>query len=128
MEDGFLQEESIMQFELNEKQKTEFVLGIHNELEPWDQDLTHSMALAEHLELSDEHMNVLRYLRRSYKRHGRIQHAHSLSQALATRYASKGGLKYLYTLFPKGPLAQGCRLAGIPAPRDSINSSFGTVT
>ena len=39
----------------------------------------------------------------------------------------KGGMKYLYKLLPKGPISQGCALAGIENPAGNIDRSFGSV-
>ena len=117
-----------MQHELTEQEKQSLVLGIHNdgdELDLWDDAVAKKLANEEHIELTNDHLEVLGYLRRTYRKHGRIQHARSLTQALDTQFASKGGIKYLYTLFPNGPVTQGCKLAGIPAPSDSTNNSFG---
>ena len=120
-----------MQNELTEKQKRTQVLGIHDDyddVQPWDPATINTRAKAENINLTDEHIAVLGFLRGTYKKHGQIKHARSLTQALDTRFASKGGVKYLYTLFPGGPISQGCKLAGIPAPSDSKNNSFGTLS
>jgi tRNA 2-thiouridine synthesizing protein E len=119
-----------MQDELTEEQKQSQVLGIHegNEIvEPWNQAVANTLAEAEDIQLTDEHMEVLTYLRKNYKKHGRVKHARSLSQALDTQFAAKGGSKYLYQLFPGGPVAQGCKIAGIPVPADSRDESFGSL-
>ena len=119
-----------MQKELTEQQKQNQVLGIRDDyadLEHWDISVVKKLAASENIELTDEHLEVLGYLRRTYKKHGQIRKAHSLTQALATQFASKGGTKYLYMLFPEGPVSQGCKLAGIPAPSDSRDNSFGTM-
>jgi tRNA 2-thiouridine synthesizing protein E len=36
-------------------------------------------------------------------------------------------MKYLYTLFPGGPIVQGCRLAGLKAPAGATDRGFGSV-
>jgi len=118
-----------MQNELTEQQKKTQVFGIHDNYEmtePWNPTVAYEIAKSENIELTDEHIEVLGYLRRTFKKHGQIKHVRSLSQAMNTQFASKGGSKYLYTLFPEGPVSQGSKIAGIPAPGDSRNQSFGT--
>jgi len=118
-----------MQNELTEKQKQSQVFGIHEDfdgIESWDPAMASELAKAENIQLTDEHLEVLGYLRRTYKKHGQIKNVRTLTQAMDTQFANKGGRKYLYTLFPEGPVSQGCKIAGIPAPTDSRNHSFGT--
>ena len=118
-----------MQSELTEKQKKSQVLGIHDNCdmtEPWDPSVANELAKSENIHLTDEHIEVLGYLRRIFKKHGQIKNTRSLTQALDTQFASKGGSKYLYSLFPKGPVSQGCKIAGVPTPHDSRDQSFGT--
>jgi sulfur relay (sulfurtransferase) DsrC/TusE family protein len=50
-----------------------------------------------------------------------------MTQLLDREYADMGGRRYLYGLFPHGPLAQGCRLAGLPLPVGTLSASFGSV-
>jgi len=50
-----------------------------------------------------------------------------LHDALEERFHARGGLKRLYQLFPGGPLAQGCRLAGLKAPFLATDHGFGSV-
>ena len=86
-------------------------------------------ALAGDLKLGDEHWQVLRDLQEYFARNGdgRIQ-ARELHDALEEKFHQKGGIKFLYELFPGGPLAEGCRLAGLQAPRGSRDPGFGSVT
>ena len=46
---------------------------------------------------------------------------------LEDEYRDQGGRKYLYSLFPRGPITQGCRLAGLPTPAGNTDPSFGIV-
>ena len=107
--------------------QTNNILGIHNGLEPWDQSVASVHAMKEGIQLTEAHFDVLMFLRQCHHKHGMIRHARSLTQALDIRFADKGGLKYLYQLFPNGPVTQGCKLAGIPVPGDASDRSFGTV-
>jgi tRNA 2-thiouridine synthesizing protein E len=50
-----------------------------------------------------------------------------LHDALDEKFHPQGGMKYLYKLFPGGPVAQGCRLAGIDVPAGAVDKSFGSV-
>lgn len=38
-----------------------------------------------------------------------------------------GGLKFLYKMLPGGPVAQGCRLAGLKVPAGAKDKSFGSL-
>jgi len=50
-----------------------------------------------------------------------------LKDALEEAFHREGGLRYLHRLFPGGPVAQGCRLAGLVAPPGAVDKSFGSV-
>jgi len=53
--------------------------------------------------------------------------ARELHDALEERFHSRGGMKFLYDLFPGGPVTQGCRLAGLEPPAGSHEEGFGSV-
>lgn len=101
--------------------------GPLHKLQYWSVITAYGLAAAEGLRLTEEHFEVIALLRASYREHGRLQSAHQLSQTLERAFASRGGLKYLYQLFPGGPVSQATAIAGLPAPRQSVDSSFGTV-
>ena len=50
-----------------------------------------------------------------------------LHDALDEKFHLSGGMKYVYSLFPGGPIAQGCKLAGLQPPAGSIDKGFGSV-
>jgi tRNA 2-thiouridine synthesizing protein E len=78
------------------------------------------------LKLTDEHWEVVRVLQGSYKDEPspRIR---LLRDALEARFADRGGMKYLFEIFPGGPIAQGCLLAGLKPPHGARDVSFGSV-
>ena len=118
------------QDDLTDKEKMEFVFNIHEDdalIEPWDRNVAESLAKKEGVDLTEEHWNVVSFLRKFYKSVGQIDYARDLSAMLDQKYKDKGGLKYLFTLFPHGPVTQGCKIAGVPVPKDSTDSSFGSV-
>ncbi len=95
----------------------------------WTRDAALERARAEGLELGDEHFDALRALQGYFARHGPGAgvNVRELHDALEEKYHEKGGIKYLYQLFPGGPVAQGCRLAGLEAPAGAADKGFGSV-
>ena len=94
----------------------------------WSHDAAAQMASGEGLKTSSDHWEMVRALQDYFARNaeGGIN-ARELHDALDEKFHAKGGIKYLYTLFPRGPLAQGCRIAGLEPPAGSEDSSFGSV-
>jgi tRNA 2-thiouridine synthesizing protein E len=92
----------------------------------WTEELARKQAKSEGIELTEDHWELLRALQGYITRQERV-HPRKLHDALEEKFHSKGGLKYLYGLFPKGPIAQGCRLAGLEVPTGAIDESLGSV-
>lgn len=119
--------------DLNDKEKLEQVFGIHESEElttfsGWTNQHAETLAQQLGLELTDRHWEVIDFLRVLYQNVGsQMPPVHELSQTLEERFADQGGLKYLFTLFPGGPLNQGFRIAGVPVPDDVVDTSFGSV-
>ncbi len=116
---------------LSDEQKAELFLGIRDkeiEFEDWTEEIASNIAQMESIELTEAHWSVIRFLREHYAQHGRSRHARTISDALEKKFQIQGGLKYLYSLFPDGPVNQGTRIAGVPVPMDSRNNSFGSVS
>jgi tRNA 2-thiouridine synthesizing protein E len=97
------------------------------ELAQWNRYLSMQLAASEGIELSSEHWDVIVFLREYYLEHGWPAHTDELTRILDAAFEPQGGARYLYRLFPRGPLAQGTRIAGLPAPADVTDASFGTV-
>lgn len=94
----------------------------------WSREEALKVAAGEGLDPGDDHWAVVSALQEFFARHdGSGIHARDLHDALDEKFHASGGIKYLYTLFPGGPIAQGCRMAGIQPPAGSADSSFGSV-
>lgn len=95
----------------------------------WTRDDAMRIARGEGLTLTDAHWDVIRALQNYYAGHedDTIINMRDLHDALDECFHEKGGLKYLYALFPGGPIAQSCRLAGLKAPYIAIDPHFGSV-
>ncbi len=99
---------------------------IAGEQETWSEEEAERIAREEGIQLTDDHWEVIRFLRDYYQEHGQPKYAREVLEALEERFAEKGGRKYLYQLFPKGPVNQGTRIAGLPHPLYTVDPSFGT--
>jgi len=95
-------------------------------LPEWRESMAVRMAADERLDLTPDHWEVIYLLRAMQMEQGRLPSARKLLNYLSEQFAHEGGRRYLYTLFPEGPVAQGCRLAGVPAPSDTFSNAFGT--
>jgi tRNA 2-thiouridine synthesizing protein E len=94
----------------------------------WTPELARGLAAQEGLKLLEDHWEVVRSLQEFYARHGETAiNLREIKDALEEKFHFKGGMKYLYALFPRGPVAQGCRLAGLKAPAGATDLGFGSV-
>lgn len=102
-------------------------LDRRNELAHWNRNIAMDAARHEGIELGAAHWKVITFLRRYYLDNGWPARPHQLTRELDKAFYEEGGARYLYRLFPHGPLAQGARIAGLPVPANVTNESFGTV-
>ncbi len=75
--------------------------------------------------LTDDHWEVVKALQLYFATH-EFPNRRELTDALEEKFYHKGGRRYLYLLFPNGPVSQGCQLAGLEMPAGSIDKSFGS--
>lgn len=96
------------------------------ELEPWSEALAIERARRDGLALTDDHMGIIRFLRDCYADNGATVNARTLTKALEEEFAGLGGHKFLYNLFPRGPIAMASFYAGLPLPPGTRDPSFGS--
>lgn len=102
--------------------------GFPDAPEGWTPDVAKRLCEQEGLELRAEHLEIIRALQSYFARHDTPGFsARELCDALEEHFHRRGGLKYLYELFPGGPVAQGCRIAGLAPPPGSQDAGFGSV-
>ncbi len=84
-------------------------------LDEWNEDFVHVQALAEGLVLTDEHWEVVRFLRDYWQEHGVQCEVRKMVKHFKTAWgAERGTSRYLHNIFPRGgPQKQGNRLAGL---------------
>ncbi len=79
------------------------------------------------INLTDEHWEVIKFIKNFYDYHeDETLEVRDYNNAFKGKYADKGGLQYLYQLFPDGPLNTLTQLAGIPQVGSSRNPSTGS--
>lgn len=93
----------------------------------WSVEKAVELARAEGIELTEEHVKVLLDLQDYFFTHEERINLREIHDALDEEYHIDGGIKHLYELFPGGPIAQGCRLAGLEVPAYATDNNFGTV-
>ncbi|MFN3544894.1 MAG: TusE/DsrC/DsvC family sulfur relay protein [Thiobacillus sp.] len=97
------------------------------EIDEWSHDIARKLAADAGIELGVAHLEVLDYLRDYVINQGGSQEdAQKILLALEHRFADRGGNRWLYSLFPGGPVTQGMKLAGLPEAPHAIDPSYGT--
>ncbi|MBK1722257.1 TusE/DsrC/DsvC family sulfur relay protein [Thiocystis violacea] len=94
--------------------------------EDWSHTQAEQIAQADGVALTDDHWKAIKALQDYFSRNEQT-HVRELHDALDEVFHGQGGIKYLYGLFPGGPVAQGCRLAGLKPPASAVDNSFGSV-
>ncbi len=79
----------------------------------WTEDIAKEMAKEDGLELTDTHIQVLKFLRDKYQK----------GESLTIRAVGKSGIvdiKGFYKLFPGAPLKKASKYAGLPKPSSCV--------
>ncbi len=87
--------------------------GYLNDASQWNEEIAMEIAKEEGIELTDKHLEVVKYLRNEY----------NAGNPLTIRKIGKSGIvdiKGFYDLFPGGPLKKSSRIAGIPKPASCV--------
>lgn len=88
--------------------------GFLTEYDEWNRPLAGKLAALIGIELTDEHWQVLDFLRSDYREHGET--------ATLRRVAVRTGVpvKRLFALFPGKPAKKMAYVAGLPKPRGCV--------
>lgn len=95
--------------------------GYITDLNIWNKDLAGQIAEAEKIDMTDEHWEVVNFLRDYYEEYQIAPAVRVLVKAVGKSLGKdKGNNKYLYKLFPYGPAKQACKIAGLPKPTGCV--------
>ena len=96
--------------------------------EEWSESDAIRQAHDEDIILSPAHWELIQALQEYFAKHALTKvNIRELHDALEEDFHMYGGMKYLYILFPGGPVAQGGRFAGLQVPSGTVDKSFGSV-
>jgi len=95
--------------------------GYLSNLADWEKDVADVMAKADGIDLSDDHWEIINFLREYYEEYQIAPAVRVLTKAVGKKLGKdKGNSKYLYELFPYGPGKQACKFAGLPKPTGCV--------
>ena len=88
--------------------------GFLTSYDEWDETLAQALAAQIGIELTDEHLSVISFLRKDYLDMGET--------ATIRRVATVGGVptKRMFELFPKKPAKKMAYIAGLPKPHGCV--------
>ena len=90
-------------------------------LSDWSPEIAEKMAEMDELELTENHWEVINFLREYYEEYQIAPAIRVLTKAIGKRMGKdKANQKYLYSLFPYGPAKQACKYAGLPKPTGCV--------
>ena len=80
----------------------------------WDEDVARALAAEDGIELTQEHWDVINYLRSEYFDNGEQPMERAINKGMSKIWDRKITSKDLYALFPLAPSKQGNKIAGLP--------------
>ncbi len=95
--------------------------GYLQNLGDWTPQLAEKMAEMDDCPLTDNHWEVINFLREYYDEYQIAPAVRVLTKAIGKKLGKdKGNSRYLYELFPYGPAKQACKYAGLPKPTGCV--------
>ncbi|RJG48739.1 sulfurtransferase TusE [Motilimonas pumila] len=103
--------------EFNGQQIETDAKGYLADSQQWSEALAKVIAEQENISLSEDHWQVVHFVRQFYLEFNTSPAMRALVKAMAKAYGpEKGNSRYLYKLFPQGPAKQATKIAGLPKP------------
>ena len=90
-------------------------------LTDWDVDVANYIAKTESIDMTDQHWEVINFLREYFEEYQIAPAVRVLTKAIGKKLGpEKGTSEYLYGLYPYGPGKQACKIAGLPKPTGCV--------
>jgi len=86
------------------------------EPQDWSEEVAEEFARQEKLQLTEDHWDVIRFMREYYDEHQVIPDARYVIKHLSPRLGAAARNK-LFEMFPYGYVKQACKVAGMKRPR-----------
>jgi len=87
----------------------------------WDEAVAEAIATQEEIKLTEQHWEIIKFIRHYYRRFNHLPNMRVFSKAIRQQLGEeKGSTRYLYRLFPDGPLKYACKIGGLPKPPNCI--------
>lgn len=86
------------------------------EPDEWNETVATALASEIGIELSEDHWDVIRFMREYFDEHRVAADARFVIKHLEERFPAEGR-KRLFELFPYGYVGQACKVAGMKRPR-----------
>ena len=109
-----------MKLEVNGRNIETDVQGFLQDVDDWDEDVAKELAKKDGVELYNDHWELIYYFREYYLENMSNPTMHTLVIELGAKnkdfHDRKSYEKHLYKLFPRDPVREVCKLAGLPLP------------
>ena len=93
-------------------------------------DITHERILQQAkyagMTLDSQHWEVINFVLDVYDGCDECRNARQMMKKMDQQFSAEGGKKYLYKLFPEGPVRQVHKLADLPSLHHQVDQGFGT--
>jgi len=103
-----------MALEVNGKSIETDANGNLTDTAAWDEDVARALAAEDGIELTQEHFDVISYLRSEYFDNNEQPMERVINKGMSKIWGRKVSSKDLYALFPLAPSKQGNKIAGLP--------------
>ncbi len=96
------------------------IQGFLQHMEEWSEDFAKRIADRDEIKLYNDHWELIFYFREYHDEHLTSPTMHTLVKNLGgknkSHHEQKAYEKHIYNLFPRDPVHEICKLAGLPLP------------